>query len=306
MTLSTTLVSPYAPRVIRGGGSVGGKAIFVEGSTNYSVSPPQTPERFCTATPSGVVEAFSITPPPGAYRGGITRTTDIIHNGGVLVFFGGLGNTAGALWAAHIFPDGTVDAYPSPYSMYGGTAVKVGGDVWVMSEVVNAIRVFNLTTMTWTTTIGGGNIVAVNKPIYIGGFVYVGNEYSQIMKIDPVTHTRVVAGSGLPTSAGIGQTAYHPDGNAYWTSGTSTFVRISPDGNITFIRPGVTGLGPAICVDSNGYLRSTNTNNTVACGWNPVTGHMWQESTGYSPGSNSAFGYVNFAVGDVVISAGGI
>lgn len=278
MALDVTLVSPFMPRFPYAGGVAGGKAIFLNGDTNLA-----TAGRFAVVDPAGSTRAFQMTA-PGGYG------LDVANGGAsdgdsVWVPFRSGSSGAQPMWLARIWPDGSVDSYPSLFSQGGSWGLKVGQFIWSCSGGTSSWRRFDTTTMSWDTVAGDSlNIIA--EPVVHGGYVWGWGGYgaervdTTTMAATPVTTTGITGPISGAQVAVLG-------GYAWWPTATSgRLVRISASGVFDNVDAPV-AFGRSLCVDSQGYLRSSSHNGVTHVGYNPATGASWSELTGASGSSGS-------------------
>lgn len=289
MAFDVALVSPYIPQNPTAGGVAGGKAIFIgAGQRRFAVVDPG----------AGTVRAYEFTAPAG---GAITGCNGGESDGvSVWVAFGS--TTSGSLWVGRFWPDGSVDAYPSTYTVANPRVCAVGSDLWVIPSTASTVpRRFDRASLTWDAGFTVSTVMSTALPVALGGYVWCWQSASTLSRIststlavDSVSTTGI---TGAQTAARV-QVA---DGKAWWSTGTSgRLVSIDSSGNLDNTDTGVV-FGLSLCLDAQGFLRSTHNDGRTQVGYNPVTDAAWSESTGLAAYSNAACS-LNFAIGNYVVA----
>lgn len=287
MALDVTLVSPYIPPNADAGGVASGKALFIGRDSSNG--------RFAVVDPAGSIRAYAFTPPAG---GGIVGTGGISDGASVWAAFGG-STVADGLWMGEFSADGSVNLFPSVFTMRDPRVVEVGDDIWAFARTgAYSTRVFDRAAGTWGTAIGFQRVGA--DPAYIGGYVWAWGATGGLTRYDPsaLTVTSITI-TGLTVPNPSAQVAY-AYGRAWWTTGTAgRLVSIDSSGTVSNTDTDVV-FGPSLCLDPQGFLRSMNGTGTALVGWHPSTGATWSESTGASGASSSN---LIFTVGSKTISS---
>lgn len=285
MTIALRTIQPYIPPFPYGAGVADGKAIFVNGASHAETSHIG---RFAIVDPvANTSVGYALSSIPSGHNANYC-SNGVDYGGGVLVLFANA-----KLWAAHVFPDGNVDAYPSPsLDSNSPWGVRVGSKIWSIASNSSSypVHTFDLSTMTWDSTpiSGSSGTRSDAAPFVHDGFVWAWSGSGTTWhKLDVATGARTTVTAPEPMywgqAAGVGSDVYLP-------SATSGHLIKASGGTLTNVSaPVFVQGGPwtqSLVRDGQGYLRSVRSDGASIVGWHPDTGVSWTESTGITGGSS--------------------